>query len=204
MATPIKDWREAGFQLDSLATAIQKDLVPLLSFPEGAPYTVIREWACYVDHLGSLFSGEIASSQKRFRLYLREVLSEVDSRYRQRSDLLLQMFRHGTVHEFDPKVLVNTSGERLGSAVITTPGRNQTITLEDSRSFTVSHLDIAPHIDLHGQFALWVSTHCLVGDLLESIKVFKTGMNDVAQRVVSWNKTASESVKPTAFNFNVT
>ena len=114
------------------------------------------------------------------------------------------MFRHGTVHEFDPKVLVNPSGERLGWHVFTRPGRNQTITLEDSRSFTVSHLEITPHIDLRGQFGLWVSTHCLVGDLLESIDVFKTGMEDDAERVISWNKTASESIKPTAVNFNVT
>ena len=45
MATPIKDWTEATPQLDVIARAIEKDLVPVLSFPEGAPHTVAREWA---------------------------------------------------------------------------------------------------------------------------------------------------------------
>lgn len=203
MATPIEDWSEAGPQLDVLARAIEKDLVPVLSFPEGAPHTVAREWTCYVDHLGALFSGKVGHSQERFRIYLREVLSRVDGGYRGQADILLHMFRHGTVHEFDPKVLVNPAGQRLGWAVYTTRGRYQTITLEDGRSFQVSHLTISPHIDLSGQFALWVSTWCLVEDLLASIHLLKTGMGDPAKRTESWNKVASELVEPTPFAFNV-
>ena len=203
MATPIKDWAAAGPQLDALARAIEKDLVPVLSFPEGAPHTVAREWACYVDHLGALFSGKTSQSQERFRIYLHEVLSEVDAGYREQADILLHMFRHGTVHEFDPKVLVNPSGQRLGWAVYTTPGRHQSITLEDGRSLRVSHLRITAHLDLSGQFALCVSTRCLVEDLLRSIDVFKTGMGNVVKRTDSWNKVASELVKPTPFTFKV-
>ncbi len=134
MATPIKDWTEATPQLDVIARAIEKDLVPVLSFPEGAPHTVAREWACYVDHLGALFSGKDSHTQERFRIYLHEVLSEVDAGYRDQSDILLHMFRHGTVHEFDPKVLVNPAGQRLGWAVYTTRGRNQSIILEVRRT----------------------------------------------------------------------
>ncbi|GEM_PF-7124602 len=203
MATPIKDWTEAGPQLDVLARAIEKDLVPILSFPEGAPHTVAREWACYVDHLGALFSGKVSHTQERFRIYLREVLSKVDAGYCHQADILLHMFRHGTVHEFDPKVLMNAAGQRVGWAVYTTRGRNQSITLEDGRSFPVSHLTITRHINLSGQFALCVSTWCLVEDLLRSIDVFKTGMGNPAERTDSWNKVASELVKPTPFAFMV-
>jgi len=203
VATPIKDWTEAGPQLDILVRAIEKDLVPVLSFPEGAPHTVAREWACYVDHLGALFSGKVSHTQERFRIYLHEVLSEVDAGYRHQADILLRMFRHGTVHEFDPKVLVNPAGQRLGWAVYTTQGRNQSITLEDGRSFLVSHLTITRYINLSGQFALYVSTWCLVEDLLRSIDVFKTGMGNPAKRRDSWNNVASELVKPSPFAFNV-
>ena len=90
MATPIKDWTEATPQLDVIARAIEKDLVPVLSFPEGAPHTVAREWACYVDHLGALFSGKDSHTQERFRIYLHEVLSEVDGSYRDHAVIMQQ------------------------------------------------------------------------------------------------------------------
>lgn len=60
------------------------------------------------------------------------------------------------------------------------------------------------HPDLDGQFALWVSTHCLVEDLLSSIALFKTGMGDVTTRTERWNNVASELVKPTPYPFKVT
>lgn len=203
VATPINDWAEASPQLEVLARAIEMDLVPILSFPEGAPHTIAREWACYVDHLGALYTGKTNQSQERFRTYLQEVLSEVDAGYREQAGILLHMFRHGTIHEFDPKVLVNPSGQRLGWVVSNSPGRDQSIILEDGRSFLASHLRITAHLDLIGQFALFVSTRCLVEDLLSSIDVFKTGMGNVPKRIDSWNKAASELVKPTPFAFNV-
>ncbi|RJQ40687.1 MAG: hypothetical protein C4555_01065 [Dehalococcoidia bacterium] len=203
MATPINNWAEAGTQLDNLARAIEKDLVPILSFPEGAPYTIAREWACYIDHLGALFSGEVNHSQKRFCIYLDKVMSQVDAGYHDQKDILLNMFRHGTVHEFDPKVLVNLNKQRLGWAVYSTRGRNQNITLEDGRSFQVSHLKITPHPNLTEQYSLWVSTWCLVDDLIKSIDVFKTGMGNPNERIASWNKVALELVKPTPFDFKI-
>ncbi len=87
--------------------------------------------------------------------------------------------------------------------VYTTPGRQQHITLEDGRSFTASHLKITEHLDLDGQFALLVSTRCLVEDLLSSIALFKTGMGDVTTRTDCWNKVASELVNPTPYQFEV-
>ena len=196
MATLITEWQDASVQLNNLKGAIERDLVPLLSTPQGASFTIAREWSCYVDHLGALYSGSQQASP-RFRDYLTFVLGEVDEAYRDLAGVLLHMFRHGTVHEFDPKVLVNQSNQTLGWAMFTTPRREDFIEIEDGRQFFAAHLKITPHPDVGNQFALWASTHSLVTDLLASIEVFANGLGDPTQRVQRWNRVAKKQVSPT-------
>ena len=203
MTKIVNDWQEAAEHLADIKGAIERDLVPILSFPRGAPHTVIREWACYVDYLGSLLTGP-APTQGRFTEYLVRVLSQVDRNYKERADIILHMFRHGTVHEFDPKVLVNKAGGRLGWGVYKTPDRQGMLPLEDGREVEVSHLNVTKHLNLDGQLTLWVSTHCLVDDLIKSIQLFASGIGDPQERINNWNRIAKKLSEPSYFDFHAT
>lgn len=62
-------WEEARPDLDDIAGAIIRDLLPLLNTPGGAPHTISREFSCYVDYLGTLFCGTKRDKKGRETLF---------------------------------------------------------------------------------------------------------------------------------------
>src|SRR5882724_5711221 len=111
--TTIKVWADARPYLVTLKGTVNADIRPLLATAGAAPFAICREVLSYIDHLGHLYLGRVGAGQvgERSRVYLKQILANVDPNYGKRAGEIYQMFRCGPVHEFEPKVLENKKGE---------------------------------------------------------------------------------------------
>ena len=208
----ITNWDEAKPHLDMLAGTVINDIAPLLQTTGGAPHTVSREVFCYVDYLGALYVGTggvpidrtsgLAQVGYRFTRYLEDVMSLVDPAYATMAKTLYEMFRSGTVHEFDPKTLKNNVGVFLSWMEYS--GQRYEPKLFP---FPVQHLKITQHPDRFVSggslplYALPVSTILLIQDLLASFEHFKSGLGNPLERMNRWNEAAKVLNKPKSFEF---
>ncbi len=203
----ITRWQDAEPHLRNLQATVQRDIRPLLGIADGAPFSVCREVLAYIDHLGHLYTG-LGSRQvgMRFGTFMREVLGDIDLHYREQADVVYQMYRCGTVHEFAPKLLENGRGQLLAWACYRGP-RTDWIRFEDPRlpaPINATHLvPVQNPIRRAGQdFLLPVSTECLVDDLIESIDRFIRAEQDNV-RLEAWNIAARQVSGPYRFDFTV-
>jgi hypothetical protein len=195
----ISSWSDARDDLEGLARVVRDDVTPLFSAPGSAPHTISREWSCYVDHLGHLYTGWSASNRvgDRFRAYLRDVLSLVDPAYGTRADVIYKMYRTGPVHEFDPKVLKNSKGQVLGWMEYV--GSRDVV----HQSVEIRHLKIA-QLAPGSDYVLPVSTQCLVEDLVASIRCLIKGVGLESERVAAWNAAVAKLNDPEEYEFAIT
>lgn len=193
----ISRWQEAHPYLHNQRATVERDLRRLLA-DQGAPFAICREVVSSVDHLGHLYTG---SSQcgARFRAFMDQVLGEVDPNYRRRAGEVYQMYRCGTVHEFEPKVLENRQGQTLAWLCYQGNRVQQQIELEGIGQLTVTHLE--PVVFVAGRsFGLPVSTNCLLDDLVAAIDHFAAAGPE-NERVTAWNRAARELTALEPFDF---
>lgn len=191
-----------------LAQTVINDVVPLLNTPGGAPHAVNREVFSYVDYLGALYAGTskvkcgsdgLAEVRVRFTKFLQDVMARTDANYGTQAEVVYQMYRNGPVHEFDPKLLKNTSNQVLAWFSYRGP-REDTF---KEWNMSVRHLRPvqAPHNA--GLYYLPVSTVCLIQDLLSSIEHFRQGISNTQLLASNWNEAATVLNQPKAFEFTV-
>ncbi len=200
----IKEWSEAAPCLTSLRDTIDRDFRPMTVVNEkqkGAPFSVCREVMSYVDHLGQLYTGSTGVSQ-RFKAYMEQVLGEVYAPYKRRAGEVYQMYRCGTVHEFEPRVLKNKKGELLVWLCYRGGRTSFQLDLADIGKMTVTHLEPVAHPAIKRGFALPVSTNCLLDDLEASIdRLITAGPEN--ERVSAWNRAARELNSYAKFEFSI-
>ena len=99
--------------LDGVKKSVQNDADPK-RWPRYAGYFALpRLIFCYVDYLGLLYVGKLSKSRRLPRKgtsweavkFIKKFLGRFDKRYRENAGLLYDMFRNGTVHLYQPKVL---------------------------------------------------------------------------------------------------
>jgi hypothetical protein len=199
----IKAWKEARPYLETLKQTILADVRPLLDLPERAPFAINRDVFCYIDHLGHLYSGMVGKSNvgKRFQAYLKQVMKKVDSNYEKRAGEIYGMYRNGPVHQFAPEVLRNKKGQYLKWLCYAGERIDYDFKAQELK-LKVTHLEPVQNPTDDTVFYLPVSTVCLIQDLLSSIDEFqKMGPED--ERVVAWNRVASELTGPQHYEFTV-
>lgn len=199
----IEVWTDAADYLDELRGTVERDLLPLRRRDQGgcteggAPHTITREFSCYVDHLGALYSGSLNSAE-RFEAYLKDVLG---GPYKDKAPLIREMYRNGPVHEFDPKVVFNAGGQTCGwlASVGHSPGSYGFGTDENVE---LRHLEIAKVPRSANGYVLPVFTSELLEDLLTSIDKFKAGtkIGNLSARVLCWNTAAARLSQPVRFD----
>jgi hypothetical protein len=165
----IRQWQDARPYLLNQRGAVERDLRRLLA-DQGAPFAICREVISSIDHLGHLYMG---SSQcgARYRAFMDHVLGEVDPNYRRRAGEVYQMYRCGTVHEFEPKVLENRKGQTLAWLCYQGNRVGQQIEPEGIGQLTVTHLEPVVYV-AGGSFGMPVSTNCLLDHLVATIDRF--------------------------------
>ena len=111
------------------------DVFPLTwpEFGESGYFAVPRLVLAYADFLGCLYTGnrkgkngQPLTSQSAV-LFIRRCFGDVASAYRRRGGLLYEMYRHGTVHIYEPKVVETAKGAKLAWLVGKTIGALGTV-----------------------------------------------------------------------------
>ncbi len=194
----ITTWQEAGAYLQMLKTTFTADIRPLLDLPGHAPFAICREVLCYVDHLGHLYSGR-GQVGDRSREFMKQIMAKTDPNYGKRAAELYQMFRCGSVHEFEPKVLENKKGELLEWFCYT--GLRIDSFEHEGQRISLVHLEPIAYAGSN-RFWLPVSTRCLIDDLMCSIEVFeKAGPEN--ERITAWNRAARDLTTPEPYDFTL-
>lgn len=91
-----------GHLREEIMVSINDDIIQVIEFHKnnkGGFHSIPRHIFCYIDYLGQLVfddKSETYNAVKYMQTYF-------DSRYKEISILIYEMWRHGTVHEFDPK-----------------------------------------------------------------------------------------------------
>jgi hypothetical protein len=140
----IGHWQEARPYLVNQRGVVERDLRRLLA-DQGAPFAICREVVSSIDHLGHLYTGS-PQCGNRFRAFKEQVLGEVDPNYRRRAGEVYQMYRCGTVHEFDPKVLETRRGQTLAWLCYQGNRVWQKIEPTGMGQLTVTHLEPVVHV----------------------------------------------------------
>jgi hypothetical protein len=99
--------------LIGIIESIEADLMLPLRVHErenrGGFLSISRQVFCYVDYLGALAAnGE--NSTKNAVAYMERYFTRANPAYSGKCNLMYNMWRHGTVHEYDPKVFVSAAG----------------------------------------------------------------------------------------------
>ena len=92
--------------------AITNDLTAVVKFHDGGIggfHSVPREVFCYIDYISAIRYG--ANSSANAIQFIEKYLGTANPRYKHYGKLLYEMWRHGTVHEFDPKRLKHSNGK---------------------------------------------------------------------------------------------
>ncbi len=195
----IGQWQDARPYLLNQRAVVVRDLRRLLA-DQGAPFAICREVVSSIDHLGHLYTGS-PQCGTRFRAFMEHVLGEVDPNYRRRAGEVYQMYRCGTVHEFEPKMLENRRGQTLAWLCYQGNRMGQQFELERIGPVTLTHLEPVVYV-ADRSFGLPVSTNCLLDDLVAAIDRFvAAGPKD--ERVTVWNRAARELTAPEPFDFAV-
>lgn len=162
--------------LSMLSNTIENDIRPLLRTAGGAPHAVAREVFSYIDHLGSLSAGRTSERgmSRAACSYITTFMAKVDQVYLSWGIVMYTMYRHGTVHNFQPQTVTN-GGEILTWAEY--PGeRDQDVIFPDNGERLVIHHG-HPYRRTNEQiWRLPVSTLCLVEDLKTSLDMFKAAV----------------------------
>lgn len=181
-----------------LKQSIKNDIRPIIQpdREEGGYFGVARLVLSYIDFLGALYCGyeretdskgprKIAQSSKAIR-FIKDVLCSVDSLYGRNADLLYNMYRHGTVHLYEPKKL--KCGRRKLRWLLY-KGQREDWVFADGPVLKVRHME-ATKVD-GNSYWLPVSITCLYDDLLASIDHFCRRLEREAALRDKWRKTAN-------------
>ncbi|HEX5369219.1 MAG TPA: hypothetical protein VFY10_07375, partial [Dehalococcoidia bacterium] len=153
------------------------------------------EVLCYVDHLGAFLSGRNTSKgmSSDGKTFIDRYMRQVDQGYAN-GDLLYEMYRHGTVHNFEP-IKVKKAG-RIYKWFMFDGGRSTELKKHPFGLAQVMHLSPAPDPFKAAEVWLPVSTECLVLDLVESINLLRRDILSTPEMLGNWNRHAAFLCKP--------
>jgi len=178
----------------------------------GGYFSVPKLVLSCVDYLGALYGGwnneyyggkpQFTKTSKAVK-YIQDIFGQVFADYKVRAELLWQMYRHGTIHLNEPKVLQNGaktiewfifkagSGERMIIGKVPT-GIGQSVQMP------VSHLVPMEITGLPNAWILPIGTTCLYEDLLRSLDVYAQMIQSNLNLENKFRNTVNEMVKPEA------
>lgn len=152
--------------LIDIVESIESDLMLPLRAHEredrGGFFSISRQVFSYIDYLGALAANGKNSTDNAVA-YMEKYFSLVNPAYAGRCNLMYAMWRHGTVHEYDPKVFVSHAhGFRLRW------GANNT-SLALNRKW---HLKCLCRASQPGSYHWFINLFELVDDLRKSVTYF--------------------------------
>lgn len=176
--------RMKSFLNEELKEQILLEVAPILHLgqEQGGYFGVTRHILCFVDFLGALYSGyrvenlkekeDVAMSKKAIKFII-EVMKEVDEYYELNGASFYEMYRHGLVHLYQPKIFFQKSkGKQLQWLVYKGPREKAIVKVGNLEVSDVRHVGIVPDPYKHDVEYLPVSINCLYYDLIQAIDIY--------------------------------
>jgi hypothetical protein len=183
--------------------------------PTGGVFGVPRLVLAYVDYLGTLYHGydgsvdtrtgrRIFSKTKYAKTFLVEVFGVVHKDYKRYGELLYDIYRHGTVHLYEPLTLRNPTTKKtiewhvFKQATPSTPPSRVGQIKTSPWNLMLLHLVPTPKPGQQDAnvWVLPVSINCLYSDLLAALDIYAKRLQnepDVADR---FQKTINALLSP--------
>ena len=204
------------FLLGEVKEQVLYEIAPILhlGYSPGGYFGVTRQIVCMIDFLGALYCGfdpkkdiqvqkkrtvkYIASSKKALR-FIDEIFGSIDRNYQESGKYLIEMYRHGLVHLYQPKEL-KLDDSKVLSWLPYKGGRTTDILVSENRIIkNASHLCIVANL---GQHFLPVSIKCLYDDLLTAIDIYMGKLRSSKELRDRFISTANEIREPEEFSDN--
>lgn len=181
-----------------LKKSIFNDVQPIIQpcSKEGGYFGVPRLILCYIDHLGALYKGyngkehnerKIISEPFKAKAFIEDVLGKVHPFYNKYGIFLYEMYRHGTVHLYQPKIFFNDQNEKL--SWVTYKGPRETV----SEYGKIQHMK--PNEFKTKNWIFPISINCLFYDLIESITYFQNMIRTDNNLINNWKSTSNAIIK---------
>lgn len=179
---------------------LKYDIEPILHLDEepGGYFGVPRQIFSLVDFLGAMYTGEYrrGKSSRAAIKYIQEVMGSdgIDPNYKNNGKLMYEMYRHGLVHLFQPKMFELEHGTKIEWCVHKR-GRTDDIEVKNDRESVykigrAQHLEIRDHPTKNSK-VLIISLKCLFEDFNKSLRVyFQIIDSDKNNYIPKWNKVA--------------
>ena len=157
--------------LIGIVESIEADLfLPLRAHERedrGGFLSISRQVFCYVDYLGALAANGNNSTQNAVA-YMEKYFKRANPAYSGKCNLMYNMWQHGTVHEYDPKVF-----ESKDNGFLLRGGANNT-SASNNRKWHLKCLcrDSEPNC-----YHLFINLFELVEDLKKSVVYFATDLD---------------------------
>jgi len=161
----MNDQKSIFIHMIEILESIDTDLMIPLRLHEkenrGGFFSISRQVFCYIDYLGALSYG-VNHTNNAVR-FMNKYFAAVNPKYSGKCEILYKMWRHGTVHQFAPKIYKSEISNFKFHW-----GANNT-SLEINRKW---HLDCFCRDKKPGYYNWFINLFELVEDLKKSIKIF--------------------------------
>lgn len=200
-----------SFLYEEVKEQIFLEIAPILYIGQkvGGYFGVTRQVLCYVDFLGTVYCGfnkrrdrEISMPWKA-KKFIRDILGDRDRLYKKNGNKLYEMYRHGLVHLYQPKPLIQKRRQkRKLNWLVYKGGRDwHDEEIDDSdKTFKVKvrHMEIIIDPRNKKNDLLAISITCLYKDLLSAIDFYckKIEQDITKQMLNNWRKSTNEILKP--------
>lgn len=105
--------------LQDIRTSIKRDIKPEIWQKDAGFFAFIRSFFSYIDYLGLLAfgridkNGQIAEGQSTV-CSVKFIQAFFNHPYEELASLLVYMYRHGTIHQYQPKFILLNGGKNIG------------------------------------------------------------------------------------------
>ncbi len=188
----------------------ETDIKPILSLDkeEGGYFGATKQLMSFVDFLGAMYCGvtfvldrgrrkRVLSRTEKAEKYIQKILKDAHPLYKENGKLMYKMYRHGLVHLYQPKELLQKN-KRILSWAPYKGRRTDYIKLKSSLGtvdLKVPHLQIVPHPN-ETRDLLPISIACLYEDVLNSIEIFIKKIEKYKKYQLRWNRAVNFLLKP--------
>lgn len=207
-----------SFLQEEVKEQVLFEIAPLLHLgtSQGGYFGLPRQILCMIDFLASVYVGfdeqrdvdkrknkpdiiKISSPWKMVK-FIKEIIGEhIDENYSESADYLVEMYRHGLVHLYQPKELKLGNNKILSWMPYKGERENATVTADKTYE-NVTHLKIYESNKFEdGKVRLPVSTKCLYYDLIRSIDIYTDLLSNDNNLVENWNSAVNGIVEPSEF-----
>lgn len=203
-----------SFLSEEVKEQIFLEVAPILYIGQeaGGYFGVTRQVLCYVDFLGATYCGfnrrkdrDISMSWKAEK-FIHDILGLIDRRYKKNGNKLYEMYRHGLVHLYQPKSLIQVRRQkRKLSWLVYKGGRDwHDEEINDSRrkfKVKVRHMEIIIDPRNTKKDLLAISITCLYKDLLTAIDLYSKRIEqDKTKKLLNnWWNTTKGVLKPDSY-----